>query len=721
MPTGLTFAAPAVLFGAAAVALPWLIHLILRPRPRRIRFPAMELLRPVLIAGRRASKLRNFWLLALRSLMLLLLAVLLAGPTCRDTRGPRPGAPTAAVLLVDDSLSMSYDPGGGATLWETAVEQAERLLNGEGANRSAVRWTLMFAGASGPVAAATGDGGAASVRSGHESDVEPLLAALHAHGEPADARPLGESLRGAAALLAEAPEPNRQLYVLTDLAAHAWRDAPRGLFADVEGFDASVMAASAEARSNLALQPVEGVRQVRPAGAPTALNVPAAAYVAGAQCRVIAEGPEGLLDRSALVELRAGEAAPFPLMLPPMPPGPHGLTLTLEPRDRLDFDQTRFAAIELGPRPTALLISDSIAPADADLTALILSNLIAPQGLEAALQPAELRIASPETLPEELPSPLLVVLAGRVELEEAARRRLLEAVLRGAQLLIVPSADSAAEWPGLAARLAESISAKQDDAVTTLQFEPDSPLAAARDEGLAELTRASVRKRLQVAPAAGAAVHARFADGSPALLSRPHGDGALWLLATSPDPRWSDLGARAAGLITLVHRLIAISAGTPKATANLIAGEMSTRPFATLPADGLVRVTRRAGNEAATDWVRIDGGAPQEPWPADRAGLYVVHARGETGPAAVYAVNWPAEESDTTPIGPRDIAELLGVDRVTQVLDDKSGQEDQGGLLAALGRRLPPEPALAVVLAGLFALELAVGNRARAVRAAASE
>jgi hypothetical protein len=598
---------------------------------------------------------------------------------------------------------MTYD-AGGRSLWRTALAQAERLLSAE-PSRAPVRWTLLLADGSEPATA--------------EQDVEPLLSALRTRGEPAHARPLGETLRRAAALLADAPEPNRRLYVLTDLAAHAWRDAPRGLFANVTSLDVSVMAASAEARSNLALLQAEGTRQVRPAATPLALNVAAAAFVSGAQCRVLAQADDALLDRSELLDVPPGRPISFPLILPPLPVGAHDLTLLLEPRDRLDFDQARFAALEVGPRPTALLITDRTGPADMDLTALILNNLIAPAALHPSLQAAELRIVSPESLPRDLPSPLVAVLAGRVELDEPTRKRLLDAVQRGGQLLMAPSAETAAEWPGLAGRVAESISTVDDAAVTTMQFEPDSPLMATADEGLAELTRTSVRRRLQITPAAGARVHARYTDGSPALLSRRQGDGALWLLTTSPDPKWSDLGSRAAGLITLVHRLIALSAGPPGASANLVAGESSTRSFASLPADALVRVTGRAGGEAVTHWVRLAGGTPREPWPTEQAGLYSIYARGESSPVALYAVNWPAEESDTTLMAPGEIAGLLGVDGVEQVFEDESSRVREESLLARLGRRFPPEPTLAVLLVALFAVELGAANRARAAAAKA--
>ena len=105
----LTFAFPALLGGALAAGLPWLIHLILRPRPQRVRFPPVTLLRPVLIAGRRASKLRNFWLLLIRTLVIVLLAALLAAPACSTSAAAlgRSG-PIANLIVFDDSLSMTY-------------------------------------------------------------------------------------------------------------------------------------------------------------------------------------------------------------------------------------------------------------------------------------------------------------------------------------------------------------------------------------------------------------------------------------------------------------------------------------------------------------------------------------------------------------------------------------------------------------------------------------
>ena len=144
------FAFPALLVGAAAAGLPWLIHMILRPRPARVRFPAVSLLHSVLVAGRRASKLRNLWLLMIRTLTVALLAFLLAGPTCRTRGGAvdRSG-PIAGVIVFDDSLSMTYRLDE-RTLAQIAEDQLSQLLSEPQALKSASDWGIVFAGDDGP-------------------------------------------------------------------------------------------------------------------------------------------------------------------------------------------------------------------------------------------------------------------------------------------------------------------------------------------------------------------------------------------------------------------------------------------------------------------------------------------------------------------------------------------------------------------------------------------
>ena len=68
------------LAAAAAVAVPVLIHLLLRPRARRVEIGSVRFLKLALRESTRRRKLRRWLLLALRAAAVLLLALLFARP-----------------------------------------------------------------------------------------------------------------------------------------------------------------------------------------------------------------------------------------------------------------------------------------------------------------------------------------------------------------------------------------------------------------------------------------------------------------------------------------------------------------------------------------------------------------------------------------------------------------------------------------------------------------
>jgi len=100
----MSFLAPLFLVGAAAAAVPVVLHLLERHTERRVRFAAVALLKdaPVEHAARR--RLRQWLLLALRVTALVLLAVVFARPffSAASARGRR-----LTVVALDTSLSMS--------------------------------------------------------------------------------------------------------------------------------------------------------------------------------------------------------------------------------------------------------------------------------------------------------------------------------------------------------------------------------------------------------------------------------------------------------------------------------------------------------------------------------------------------------------------------------------------------------------------------------------
>lgn len=124
----LFFLYPAFLFGLAAASLPILIHLLNRRRLQRIRFPAVRF---ILLSQRRISRsyrLRHWLLLTLRTLAVVFLVLLLANPVFQTGVGLfAGGGPVAAVVLLDNSLSMKWSGDGNG--FKHAKEAARLLIS----------------------------------------------------------------------------------------------------------------------------------------------------------------------------------------------------------------------------------------------------------------------------------------------------------------------------------------------------------------------------------------------------------------------------------------------------------------------------------------------------------------------------------------------------------------------------------------------------------------
>ena len=128
----MNFLNPLFLFGLAAAALPIVIHLFTRRRPREVRFPSLEFLAEVHQSEIRRLKLRQWLLLALRTLAIAAIAMAMARPALRGHLGARGSAATTVVALVDVSGSMQAASGAGGqnhTLADGARHVVDDLLS----------------------------------------------------------------------------------------------------------------------------------------------------------------------------------------------------------------------------------------------------------------------------------------------------------------------------------------------------------------------------------------------------------------------------------------------------------------------------------------------------------------------------------------------------------------------------------------------------------------
>ncbi len=72
---------PALLFGLVLTVVPIVLHLLLRARPKRLIFPALRLLQLRNVQNSRRLRLRHFWLLLLRMLVIAGLVLVIARPS----------------------------------------------------------------------------------------------------------------------------------------------------------------------------------------------------------------------------------------------------------------------------------------------------------------------------------------------------------------------------------------------------------------------------------------------------------------------------------------------------------------------------------------------------------------------------------------------------------------------------------------------------------------
>ncbi len=71
---------PFLLFGLVLVAIPVILHLLMRAKPKKLLFPALRLIQNRKRTNARRMRLRHWWLLLLRMAVIALLAIAVTGP-----------------------------------------------------------------------------------------------------------------------------------------------------------------------------------------------------------------------------------------------------------------------------------------------------------------------------------------------------------------------------------------------------------------------------------------------------------------------------------------------------------------------------------------------------------------------------------------------------------------------------------------------------------------
>lgn len=190
----ISFLNPWVLAGLVAAGIPLVLHLLARREPPTVVFPAVRYLITTTREHQRRLKLQNWLLLLLRTLLIVLLVTAAAGPTMR-LRGVPGHAPSALVLILDNSPSSGAVAAGAARL---------------GALREAARGVLQRANPADALWLVAADG---VPRRGDPAALTRLVDSLDISAHRLD---LGVAIRQAAEVLAPEQRPG-EIVVVSDL------------------------------------------------------------------------------------------------------------------------------------------------------------------------------------------------------------------------------------------------------------------------------------------------------------------------------------------------------------------------------------------------------------------------------------------------------------------------------------------------------------------------
>ncbi len=584
---------------------PVVFHLFFRIRRKAVAFSTFmffQRIHPRLSARR---KLRDWLILLLRTLAVALLLMALAGPLWTSAGH---GGRTAAVLVLDNSASMSRRAESGELLIEAAKNAAEAALATLDPGDSAAL-VLTVRDPAAPEAGTLG------------RDRNALRASLkavpptEAAGNPADA------LRLALAQLATAPAARREIHVFTDLQENEWARpataiaAPAGLAILFHRLvpgepppNATLLAVSLPHTRRLASRRLPLSVRVRAGGQPASF--------------LLNWTEDGGRPGAVEVRLAADEEKAVILPLAPRAPGSYAVPVWIS-GDGFEGDNRAITAFDvwpsqailfLGPRPAFGFLPAALAP----------GGNAALSGLTPVFaDPAEATAALART------APLLAVIPWtRLPAAGTLSDALKHYVQGGGRLLALPDPATSAPNPIPAWLGAEpgAVEAPSGGA-RLIPLDKDQPLFdSLRDPaGQVRLRQIQVRRFSPLAPAPGSIPLLGLEDGRALLTQRTEGAGRVFVCGLALDGAWSTWPLKP-GFLPLVQHLALGDRSDPGVTPSIRAGDR----FPVMPA-GRGRLT--ADTVPPIQW---QGDTTQIPVPS-RSGVWTLECATGTIHVAVSA------------------------------------------------------------------------------------
>ena len=557
----MSFLNPLLLAGLGAISVPVIIHLLNRHRVHRVVWAAMRFLQISVERNQRRMNVEDLLLLALRCLLLALLAFALARPTFQSAAAVSLGrTAVTGVIILDNSYSLGLTDGVQSR-FDRAKKFAETIIDAMPGNSSTAVW-LASDVVHGIILEPTRDLNLArkTLREAQLSDRRTRLF---------------PAVRAAVDALRRRGGARREIYLLTDGQAGGWEELPEvvKLLTDVKrDIHLNLILITDREEHNLGVSELRLASGLTPVDQSLRFEVQVTNFghddVRGVAVRLAVDN-EAPSDQTVIDDLPSGAAKSVSLFTKLRTEGAHAVTAEIT-GDRLVADDRRTLAVAATRRLRVLLVDGHPSRDTLESETFYLRNALLPVELTAAgnfyiepvvIAPTELATTRVDNFP-------VVVLANVSDFAQATATALDQYVRRGGGLIVFPgnlvntrfyNEELSGRYGLLPATLGTLIEAADDEHAFHLQAKDyDHPLVALwNDPAAGTLASARFQKAFQLQPAGHKEIRvvARFADGTPAIVERTVGQGRVIMFASTANSAWNDLPVRPA-FVPLLYRTL---------------------------------------------------------------------------------------------------------------------------------------------------------------------
>jgi hypothetical protein len=528
------------LAAGVAVAVPILIHLLMRPRARPMSIGTLRFLKLAMKQTTQRRKIRRWLLLALRMAAILLLAILFARPYLASFGGL--GRDREIIILVDQSGSMSAI-SAGRTLFSYAQAAAEKILK------------ELPEGTKAHLAYFDDRGVTPSAEARVDSKRQPGFAGTD----------FGQALCWARDVLATTDRQRRKVYLLTDLQRTGQHSSCKNFPADVE---IEVVELGKPLMGNLAVEKAEvpqaTIRGKEPIIVSASISNAGMMPVHNLQVRLRLEAT-GVkpIDLTKTIAIAPSTSEQIEFSVPIDRPGLYKGFVAVAADDGFSTDDQRWLAFEARVADRILLVDgESGSSVFASETYYLETALrLALPGKNSVLTPFEpecVVLEGKSQLPN-LVSYRMVALCNVAGLSDNDLACLRAYVNSGGRLLIFTGGKvQAASYAPFsqAGLLPCTVGSMSEAGAFRIQtWDTDHPIfRPLSDPQQGDLRRVSFRKITRVKPAADAKILATDSRGNPLLLEKTVGHGKILFLATAADRDWGDW-PQSRLYVPLVHQI----------------------------------------------------------------------------------------------------------------------------------------------------------------------